>query len=60
MIILEIIEKDDGTTVAIVGDENGTPIGINTYGPDSYPRPQLGTIEEGGVFRRAWRWITGG
>jgi len=60
MIIVDIIEKDDGTTVAIIANEDGTLVGINTYGPDSYPRPVLGTIEEAGVLRRIWRWVTGG
>ena len=60
MIITNIEEREDGTVVAFVSDDNGNPVGINTYYPESYPRPELGTIEEAGVIRRVWRWITGG
>jgi hypothetical protein len=60
MIIADIIEQEDGTLIAIVTDDAGNPVGINTYGPDSYPRPELGEITEAGVIRRFWRWVTGG
>ena len=60
MIITSIEEREDGTVIAIVTDDAGNPVGINTYGPDSYPRPELGEITEAGVIRRFWRWVTGG
>lgn len=60
MIIVDIVAREDGTVVAYVAEDDGTPVGVNVYSPESYPRPELGTIEEAGVFRRAWRWITGG
>lgn len=61
MNIVDYLELADGTVVATVVDEAGNVVGRNVYGPESLPRPAL-TLEETepGVFRRMWRWVTGG
>jgi len=61
MNIVDFLELADGTVVATVVDESGHIVGTNLYSPESLPRPVL-TLEEdtSGVFRRVWRWVTGG
>lgn len=59
MIISEIYEGGDGQLIAVITDEAGNIVGLNTYGPDSYPRPELGEIVEPGALRRFWRWVSG-
>jgi hypothetical protein len=49
----------DGTVIATVADDAGNVVGTNTYSPESYPRPSVGSVEEPGILRRIWTWITG-
>lgn len=61
MNIVDFLELADGTVVATVVDDQGNVVGTNIYTPESYPRPVLTLEEEApGVFRRVWRWVTGG
>lgn len=57
MNIIDILELDDGSAVAVIGDEDGNPVGYNLYAPESQPRPSIG--EEQGILGRFWGWFTG-
>jgi hypothetical protein len=61
MNIVDYLELADGSVVATIVDDQGNIVGTNVYSPESLPRPVL-TLEEdtSGVFRRVWRWVTGG
>jgi hypothetical protein len=60
MKIIDIQEREDGTVMATIADENDNVVGYTIYTEDSVPRPKLGEINEGGIIRRVWTWITGG
>jgi hypothetical protein len=59
MNIVQVFENDNGTVAALIADDAGNIVGINVYQPESEPLPEL-TEEQLGVFRRAWRRVTGG
>lgn len=59
MNIVQIFENENGTVAALVADDAGNIVGLNVYMPDADPLPEL-SEEQLGVFRRAWRRLTGG
>lgn len=54
MIISHIEDKGDGFMVATIIDADGNIVGWNEYGPDSWPKPEVGPVGEQSRLRTWW------
>lgn len=59
MNIVEVVDLEDGSTVAYIADDEGNLVGTNVYSHESRPRPVMGEIEPLTGLRRLWSWLTG-